>query len=377
MTPINDQTMADRGAFQHTPPFPLAWKLAGGVTILIALTVAAFLAFASDAPPAPAKPAASGPRFHGAAAGVTLPTPPPPPKPAPVKPRPAPAAAPPKPPPVAKPLVPPPPPPVVLAPPKPAPAPLAPGAAAPAAPKEDPRLKRRLAGFGGGGQAAPAAGATNTGGGGGTLDLSVTKTATARATRLSDLTFTVPQGTFINCSLDVAIQSDQPGFVSCTLTEDVFGADGSVVLLDRGSRVVGEYKPQTLTTGKSRIYVVWGRIRTPTGVLVDLDSPGTGPLGRGGMGGYIDKHYWERIGVPVLISIVTDTVTNLTRDSQNYYQNTESQGRSALNQIMQDYAAIRPTLHKNQGESISIIVSRDLDMSAVYRLKQVRVGTLR
>ena len=113
----------------------------------------------------------------------------------------------------------------------------------------------------------------------GGLDLSVTKTTTAFARRLADLTLILPKGSYLNCILDTAIQSDQAGLVTCTLPEDVYGADGTVVLLDRGSQILGEYRSATLTYGKRRIFVIWDRVRTPTGVIVDIASPGTGPLG--------------------------------------------------------------------------------------------------
>ena len=78
-----------------------------------------------------------------------------------------------------------------------------------------------------------------------------------------------------------------------------------MVLLDAGSQVLGEYRTATLTYGKRRICVVWDRVRTPEGVVVDIASPGTGPLGQAGMGGKIDNHYWQRVGIPVLMSAVS------------------------------------------------------------------------
>jgi type IV secretion system protein VirB10 len=206
----------------------------------------------------------------------------------------------------------------------------------------------------------------------GGLDLSVTKTSTAFARRLSDLTFVLPKGSYLNCILDTAIQSDQAGLVGCTLPEDVYGADGTVVLLDRGSQVLGEYRSATLTYGKRRIFVVWDRVRTPEGVVVDIASPGIGPLGQAGLGGRIDNHYWERVGIPVLMSAVSFGVESYTRealtpDESNYLQQTTDNGLSG---VLGELARIKPTLHKSQGDPISIIVSRDLDLSPVYELRR-------
>mgnify|MGYP001809745421 CR=1 FL=1 len=204
------------------------------------------------------------------------------------------------------------------------------------------------------------------------LDLSVTKTSTAVARRLADLTFILPKGSYLNGILDTAIQSDQAGLVTCTLPEDVYGADGAVVLLDRGSQVLGEYKTATLTYGKRRIFVVWDRVRTPGGVIVDIGSPGTGPLGQAGLGGSIDNHYWERVGIPVLMSAVsfgTESYAQeiLTPDQGNVIQQTTD---NSLSTVLGEMAKIKPTLYKNQGDPISILVARDLDLSRVYRLRQ-------
>lgn len=205
---------------------------------------------------------------------------------------------------------------------------------------------------------------------GATMDLTVTKTQTSVATRLQDPTFTVPKGSQIGCILNTAIQSGQTGMVSCTLPEDIYGANGAVVLLDRGSQAIGEYKTATLTYGKRRIYVVWSQIRTPEGVVIDIDSPGTGPLGRAGVGGHIDNHYWERVGIPMLMSIVSFGSESylrdeLTSESSRYI---ESVPEDTLSPILSEMARVKPTLHKNQGELVNIFVARDLDLSSVYEL---------
>ena len=203
-----------------------------------------------------------------------------------------------------------------------------------------------------------------------TMDLTVTKTQASVATRYQDLTFTIPKGSQIGCILNTAIRSGQTGMISCTVPEDIYGADNTVVLLDRGSQAMGEYKTATLTYGKRRIYVVWSSIRTPEGVVIDIDSPGTGPLGEAGVGGHINNHYWERVGIPMLMSVVSFGTQSwlrdeLTPDNSRYI---ESIPDDTLGPVLNEMAKIKPTLHKNQGERVNIFVARDLDLSSVYQL---------
>lgn len=204
-----------------------------------------------------------------------------------------------------------------------------------------------------------------------TMDLTVTKTSASVAARMQDLTFTIPKGSQIGCILNTAIQSGQTGMISCTVPEDIYGADGTLVLLDRGSQAIGEYKTATLTYAKRRIYVLWSQIRTPGGVVIDVNSPGTGPLGRAGMGGHIDNHYWERVGIPMLMSIVTFGTESYLRDqlSDDNAQYIESVPQDTLEPVISEMAKIKPTLHKNQGERVNIFVARDLDLSSVYELR--------
>ena len=98
------------------------------------------------------------------------------------------------------------------------------------------------------------------------------KLEAVRAGFLGNPNFVVPQGTAIACTLETAMQSDQPGFVSCVIPRDVLGANGRVVLLERGTQVTGEYRGG-LKQGQVRLHVLWSRARSPAGVVVDLGSP--------------------------------------------------------------------------------------------------------
>jgi len=112
----------------------------------------------------------------------------------------------------------------------------------------------------------------------------------AKAGQMGDRRFIVAQGTSIPCILETAMQSDQPGFVSCVIPRDVLSDNGQVVLMEKGTQVVGEYRGG-LNQGQTRLHVLWDRAKTPTGVVVALASAATDGLGRAGVGGTIDTHW--------------------------------------------------------------------------------------
>jgi type IV secretion system protein VirB10 len=189
------------------------------------------------------------------------------------------------------------------------------------------------------------------------------------ATLLPDRNFLVTQGTFIDCALETAISSDVPGFVSCRSTRDVYSTNGRVLLLERGSKIVGQYQGG-LQRGIARIFALWSRIETPSGVIVSLNSPGTDALGRSGHEGYIDTHFWERFGGAILMSIIDDFgnyITAKAADSDGVQiGSTTGSAQEAGSIALENSINIRPTLYKNQGEHISIFVARDLDFRGVY-----------
>ncbi|HEX4151887.1 MAG TPA: TrbI/VirB10 family protein, partial [Steroidobacteraceae bacterium] len=130
-----------------------------------------------------------------------------------------------------------------------------------------------------------------------------TRTASVRAQLLPARRLLLPKGAFIDCTLETAIDSSLPGMTTCILATDTFGADGEVVLLERGTKLIGETRGQ-VQQGIARVFVLWTEARTPAGVVVPLDSPGADELGRSGLAGEVNRHFWQRFGAAMLISIV-------------------------------------------------------------------------
>ncbi|UVC12454.1 type IV secretion system protein VirB10 (plasmid) [Rhizobium sp. TH2] len=193
----------------------------------------------------------------------------------------------------------------------------------------------------------------------------------SRAGTLGNRDFVVAMGTSIPCILETALSSDQPGFTSCVINRDVLSDNGRVVLMEKGTQVVGEYRGG-LQRGQKRLFVLWNRAKTPTGVIVTLASPATDALGRAGVDGYVDTHWWERFGSAILLSIVGDATSYASsqmQESNVEAQNTTTAGQQAAAIAVEQSINIPPTLLKHQGELVSIFVARDLDFSGVYSLR--------
>ncbi|MCC8976136.1 type IV secretion system protein VirB10 [Bradyrhizobium brasilense] len=199
------------------------------------------------------------------------------------------------------------------------------------------------------------------------------------ASAITNMHMVVPQGTHIPCVLESAISSDQPGFVTCIVQRDVLSASGQVVLMEKGTQVTGEYQ-NGIERGQGRIFVLWSRARTSTGVIVNLASPATDAVGRAGFDGKIDHKFWERFGGALLLSIVKDGGAYLAGLSQQSGQtiqlnSTQASANNAAAIAVENSINIKPTLYKNQGELVSIFVARDLDFSSVYDLRRTETRT--
>ena len=207
-----------------------------------------------------------------------------------------------------------------------------------------------------------------------------------QATQNSRTDALIPQGTMIRGVLETAIQSDLPGMVRAVISTDVWSFDGRRILLPKGTMLTGEYK-SGLSRGQTRILIVWTRALRADGVSVALGSYGTDDLGRSGVTGDVDRHYWERFGSAAVLSLVGGVSSfiaglnssggqqnaqasggsSIQQDAQSQAQQTISQTLSDMaNQALRESINIPPTIHVDQGTQIIVFVRRDLDFSGLY-----------
>jgi type IV secretion system protein VirB10 len=168
----------------------------------------------------------------------------------------------------------------------------------------------------------------------------------------------IAQGKMLTATLETAVSSDLPGKLRAVVTADVWSEDGSRRLVQRGSRLIGEYR-SGLVRGNTRVFVIWTRLLQPDGTDVAIGSPGTDDLGRAGLTGTIDRHFAERFGAAVLLSLIGSTTTASQAGSTVVVDT--SQGFSQVaQQSLQDSVNIPPTITVAQGAPVQVFVARDL-----------------
>jgi P-type DNA transfer ATPase VirB11 len=210
----------------------------------------------------------------------------------------------------------------------------------------------------------------------------------------------VPQGTMIRGVLETAIQSDLPGMVRAITSEDVYSFDGRRVLIPQGTMLTGEYR-SALLRGQTRVFLIWTRLLRSDGVSLIINSYGTDGLGRSGLAGEVDRHFFERFGAATLLTVAggaaqfvgqignrnqnstggisvldpaTGTLIPLTSSPNSSTQYGQQIGSQAIAQsitrlaeeALKDSIGIPPTVNVDQGTRIIVFVKKDLDFSSLY-----------
>lgn len=203
---------------------------------------------------------------------------------------------------------------------------------------------------------------------------------------------TITKGTILPCTLQTAIDTTLAGFVKCVIPQDIMGTTGRVTLLDRGTTIIGEIQ-SGLEQGQERVFVLWDRAETPSHVIISMASPGVDGLGRAGLSGKVNTHFWKRFSNALLFTVVEGAfdvgkayAAGRTESGDGGGGDGGSGGggggtsvsvpdTSRLSEIaLQSSIDIPPTLQKNQGERVAIFVAQDLDFSEVYSLRYVQHG---
>jgi type IV secretion system protein VirB10 len=226
-------------------------------------------------------------------------------------------------------------------------------------------------GIAGEGHGAPASGAAAQG------TMVKTGMEMARAYLLPDPTLMMTRGKLIRCTVLPAFDTTLTGPVTCVTGEDATGADNKVTLMDRGTICFGQ-QGGGITHGQRRIGVIWERCETPQHALVPFNSGATDPLGRPGIPGTVDNHFWDRFGGAIAVSLITDVGPYLIATRQRGDNNTTvsfpsmSGPKDVLSEVIKSTVDIAPTITGPQGAEVFIYLAHDIDFRDIYQIERVR-----
>jgi type IV secretion system protein VirB10 len=202
---------------------------------------------------------------------------------------------------------------------------------------------------------------------------------TARAYRLADPSLMITVGDWIPCGVLPAMDTTLSGPVTCVQERDARSADRKVVLLPAGTLWTG-YQAGGLALGQRRVGIIWRRLETPEHVLMDIDAPAADALGRPGIPGTIDTHFWDRFGAAIALSLISDVGSYLAATRNQSGNNNTSISFPVMSGGAQDVMAevfkhtidIPPTLTAPHASRVMIYVAQDMDFRDVYSLERAR-----
>ena len=176
-------------------------------------------------------------------------------------------------------------------------------------------------------------------------------------------------GTVIQAALVTGINSDLPGQIIATVTENVYDTvSGQFLLIPQGSRLLGQYDSQ-VAYGQRRVLLVWTRLLRPDGSSIVLERlPGVDPSGYAGVEDGVNWH-WGRIfagaALSTLLGVNAELVTaNTAANSGSIVIATRQSAQDTVNQVGQQITRknldLQPTLTARPGLPLRVIVNKDI-----------------
>lgn len=108
--------------------------------------------------------------------------------------------------------------------------------------------------------------------------------------------------------IKTTIDTRHPSRAVATVERDVYGGDGRIVVIERGSTLIGQVG-SVGEASEEKVAIVWQRVVRPDGVAFGLRASSGNASGQSGVNALIDNRFFDRFGRTFLASLFTGGVT--------------------------------------------------------------------
>jgi len=193
--------------------------------------------------------------------------------------------------------------------------------------------------------------------------------------------YTITAGSKIPCLPVEAADSSLGGFYSCRVPEYVRGTTQQRALLPPGTLVFGQVR-KGMDEGQERLAIIYTRIETAGDhFIIRLSAPAADAMGRSGVKGDLDTHFWPKVGDVALYALIDglqNAIPQAASAGINGLANGGGNGNAFLNlnlgaaaggqslaqMEMQKQINRPPTMRLDQAMPMEVSVGQDLDFFA-------------
>jgi len=164
------------------------------------------------------------------------------------------------------------------------------------------------------------------------------------------------------------IDTSLAGKVVAKVEDDIFASMGRALLIPKGSTVIGRYDSSN-KLGFNRFPLSWQRIITPQGHNIILTDGASADIkGYSGVIGVPDDRYWERYGIPLSLSTISNSillmVSQMGEQDNNNQQIILDNSRQDLSYIMKniinEQIKIQPKIIVQAGSRLFLNLEADI-----------------
>jgi type IV secretory pathway VirB10-like protein len=183
-----------------------------------------------------------------------------------------------------------------------------------------------------------------------------------------DLQNTFLKENFISLILLNNINSHLKGRVMGVVEIDGYAEHGDKIIIPKGTRAIGIYLP-IQSFSQNRLIILWERMITPNGKYISLVKSQTADEnGVMGVIGDLDKRYWERYGLNLTLSTLSN-YANLKISLNELKENKTDDNNSLANQYITDFT------EKTTTETSGVIQQLIKEQLMVKPIMHIEKGT--